>query len=39
MRDVRSGRGAGVSGTPMFFVNAQLYTDEDSLDRLVLQTA
>jgi protein-disulfide isomerase len=37
MRDVRSGRRAGVSGTPTFLINDRLYTDEESLEYLVLQ--
>jgi protein-disulfide isomerase len=36
-RDVRSGRRIGVKGTPTFFINGSLHTDEDTLERLVLR--
>ena len=36
-RDVRSGQGIGVKGTPTFFINGSLHTDEDTLERLVLR--
>ncbi len=36
-RDVASGRRIGVKGTPTFFLNGALHTDEDTLERLVLR--
>ena len=36
-RDVRSGRRIGAKGTPTFFINGSLHTDEDTLERLVLR--
>ena len=36
-RDVRSGRRIGVKGTPTFFINGSLHTDEDTLEPLVLR--
>ena len=36
-RDVRSGRRIGVKGTPTFFINGSLHTEEDTLERLVLR--
>ena len=36
-RDVASGRRIGVKGTPTFFINGALHTDEDTLERLVLR--
>lgn len=36
-RDIASGRRSGVTGTPTFFVNGTLHTDEDTLGRLVVQ--
>ena len=36
-RDVASGRRIGVKGTPTFFINGSLHTDEDTLERLVLR--
>ena len=36
-RDVRSGQRIGVKGTPTFFINGALHTDEDTLERLVLR--
>ena len=39
MRDVRSGRRAGVLGTPTFVIDGHLYTDENSLERLVSRAA
>lgn len=36
-RDVASGRRIGVTGTPTFFINGALHTDEDTLERLVLR--
>ena len=39
MRDIRSGRQAGVSGTPTFFINGKLHTEPNSLERLILQAA
>ena len=35
-RDVRSGQRIGVKGTPTFFINGSLHTDEDTLERLIL---
>lgn len=35
-RDVRSGQRIGVNGTPTFFINGSLHTDEDTLERLTL---
>jgi protein-disulfide isomerase len=39
MRDIRSGRRAGVSGTPTFLINGKLHTDETSLEQLVARAA
>ncbi|MBA2252045.1 MAG: DsbA family protein [Nitrospirales bacterium] len=36
-RDIASGRRSGVKGTPTFFVNGTLHTDEDTLERLVVR--
>jgi len=36
-RDVRSGRGSGVTGTPTFFVNGDRHMDEETLERLILR--
>jgi protein-disulfide isomerase len=36
-RDVRSGRGSGVTGTPTFFLNGFRHTDEETLERLVIR--
>lgn len=36
-RDVKSGQRIGVKGTPTFFINGSLHTDEDTLERLVLR--
>lgn len=36
-RDVASGQRIGVKGTPTFFINGALHTDEDTLERLVLR--
>lgn len=36
-RDVASGQRIGVTGTPTFFLNSALHTDEDTLERLVLR--
>lgn len=35
-RDIRSGQQSGVTGTPTFFINGFRYTDEETLERLVL---
>jgi formate-nitrite transporter family protein len=39
MRDIRSGRHAGVSGTPTFLINGKLQTEMEGLERLILQAA
>jgi protein-disulfide isomerase len=36
-RDIASGRRSGVTGTPTYFVNGRLHTDQDTLERLVLR--
>ena len=36
-RDIASGRRSGVTGTPTYFVNGTLHTDQDTLERLVLR--
>jgi protein-disulfide isomerase len=36
-RDVQSGRRSGVTGTPTFFINGSLHTDEDTLERFVMR--
>lgn len=38
-RDIESGRRAGVTGTPTFFLNDVRYTDEDEVARLVRRAA
>ena len=35
-RDVVSGRRSGVSGTPTFFINGLRHTDEETLERVIL---
>jgi len=35
-RDVMSGRRSGVSGTPTFFINGLRHTDEETLERVIL---
>ena len=35
-QDVISGKNSGASGTPTFFMNGQRHTDEESLERVVL---
>jgi len=39
LRDVRSGRRRGVSGTPAFFLNDLMVADDDRLEQLVLRAA
>jgi formate-nitrite transporter family protein len=38
-QDVTSGKNSGVTGTPTFFINGRRHTDEDSLERIVLEAA
>ncbi len=36
-QDVTSGKNSGVTGTPTFYINGRRHTDEDSLERVVLE--
>lgn len=35
-RDIRSGQQSGVTGTPTFFMNGFRHTDEETIERFVL---
>ena len=37
--DVHLGRQSGVTGTPTFFINGSRYTDENTLERLILSVS